>query len=186
MKINNKRKVKKSVQLFALVLLLGFTSALLYYIHSSYMSPTQQPPRYPKYHLAEEVQPQTPAVQQPPKQNSPEKTPPATDHQSITSSQGSQSPQVTMSISLSDSSVVIRGGINSIAANEGSCYAELTSPQGSTIKYTTSLLRNATTTDCKTIIIPRQQFTAGAWIVTLHYSSATTKGASNAHTITID
>lgn len=116
-----------------------------------------------------------------------EKTPPATDHtQNTPRDRGNTSVQIAAAVTLTNDSLIIRGGINNVIMTDGStCFAELTSPKGEVTKYTTNLLRSATTTDCKTITIPRTQLSSGTWRITLHYSSQSTEGVSDAHTITI-
>ena len=79
---------------------------------------------------------------------------------------------------ISDGSVFIRGGINAIV-NDGSCYAQLTSAEGESIRENTILLQNPSTTDCKTIAIQTSSLSSGSWSVKLYYSSNTTEGVSN-------
>lgn len=88
---------------------------------------------------------------------------------------------VSMSTSsdILDKTLYIRGGINNSVEHDGSCYAELTSPSGNIVRKETSLLQNATTTDCKTIAIPLTELSTGHWTFTLNYSSNTKAGKSS-------
>lgn len=87
--------------------------------------------------------------------------------------------QMTATADVSGASVYIRGGINNAVVSEGVCYAQLTGPNGKTLRKDTVLLQNPSTTDCKTISIDVNELSPGAWVVKLHYTSANLKGMSN-------
>lgn len=87
--------------------------------------------------------------------------------------------QMTASVSISNSTVSIRGGINNTGTYTGSCYAELRGPRGEVVRKETTLLQNASTTDCKTITVEGSELGSGSWTVQLFYSSDDVEGASN-------
>lgn len=92
---------------------------------------------------------------------------------------------IVSTVNVSGGVVYIRGGLNAQSAS-GTCYAQLTGPQGSVIRKDTSLLQNASTTDCKTIQIPTSQLTKGTWSYTLNFESDQLEGASGAQSFTIN
>ncbi len=93
--------------------------------------------------------------------------------------------QVVTSADVSNNTVYIRGGINNAVVSEGTCFAALTGPNGQTIQKDTTLLQNASTTDCKTISISSNELSAGKWTYTLNYTSNTMEGKSDANTFEI-
>lgn len=169
---------------FCAIVTIGIAAFYLYYIaHDHRVDHEASPQPIDKAHTAKPDSHRSTSQTEAPKND---KAPPATDHAQATPQiQGNISAQMTASVVLNDDALVIRGGINTTVV-EGSCFAEITNLGGETTRYTTDLLRNAATTDCKTIIIPRTQLSSGTWKVTLHYSSPSIKGVSDAHTITIN
>lgn len=105
---------------------------------------------------------------------------------STNSSTGKTVVSVVTSANISNGVVYIRGGVNNLVSTNASCYASLKSPSGSTLTKQTTLLRSASTTDCKTIQIPVSELSKGTWTYTLHYSSSDTEGASSENSFTID
>lgn len=85
---------------------------------------------------------------------------------------------MVVSANVSDDKVYIRGGLNS-AVVEGKCYAELSGPNGRSITKETTLLQNASTTDCKTVIIDSGELAPGRWTAVLMYSSNDIEGSSS-------
>lgn len=82
----------------------------------------------------------------------------------------------------SDSGVVeVRGYITNIYEDGGQCTATLT--QGThSVSQTSTGFKDATTTQCGAINIPRSKFPAGGtWNLTLTYNSTTAKGSSAAN-----
>lgn len=185
-----KQTIRKKIVIFAIACVMATTSMAGLYLHFTSQNPIAPPetsPRQSANHTI--VKPgddgSVQSEQQP--ENSNDKAAPATDRvQTNQGDQGRSSAQMTASVTLTDDSLLIRGGINNAAVTDGRCFAKLTSPGGKPTEYNTELLRNATTTDCKTIIIPRSQLPKGNWKVTLHYLSQSLEGVSDVHTITID
>lgn len=103
-------------------------------------------------------------------------TPPPTTKNEDT---GKQIVQMVTYVDVSGSTVSIRGGINNAAISEGACFAQLTGPNGESIKQETPLLENASTTDCKTISLNTSNLAKGTWKYTLNYLSDTMEGSSN-------
>lgn len=94
--------------------------------------------------------------------------------------------QMTVSVDTAGATIYIRGGINNAVEQDGICFAQLTGPNGQTIRKETSLLPNAATTDCKTIQLSTSELSAGKWKITLNYASNTTKGQSSEHSLQIN
>lgn len=90
---------------------------------------------------------------------------------------GKKQLQVVTSHNINADNLYIRGGINTIAY-DGACYASLTGPAGQVIKKETTLLQNASTTDCKTIAIPLSELSEGDWKYSLNYISTNAEGSS--------
>lgn len=101
-------------------------------------------------------------------------TPPVTNQ-----STGKQVVQMVSYAEVSNNTLFIRGGINNAVVNDGTCFAQLTGPNGQIIKEETSLLQNASTTDCKTISINTSALAKGVWKFTLNYSSDQVEGKSD-------
>lgn len=93
--------------------------------------------------------------------------------------------QMVSSATVTDRTLHIRGGINTKVADDGTCYAELTGPDGSTQRINTTLLQNPHTTDCETISVDITDYKAGKWSVKLRYASPNYEGASNGTTFDI-
>lgn len=85
---------------------------------------------------------------------------------------------MVVSANVSDGKVYIRGGLNS-AIVDGRCYAKVSGPNGKLITKETTLLQNASTTDCKTVIIDSSELTPGKWVAVLSYSSNDIEGSSS-------
>lgn len=92
---------------------------------------------------------------------------------------------VVTSANISGAVVYIRGGINNTVDPNGSCYALLKGPANQKIRKDTTLLQNASTSDCKTIQIPTSELSPGVWSYTLNYSSSNQEGASDEATFNI-
>lgn len=81
--------------------------------------------------------------------------------------------------------VEIRGFVSNIYEDGGVCTATLTSGTN-TVTQTSAAFKDATTTLCGTIDIPRNKFvTGGDWQATLSYSSATVSGKSASHAVSV-
>ncbi len=99
-------------------------------------------------------------------------------------------PATTANIVLVDANqyfetVEVRGYISNIYENGGTCTATFTQDE-KTIKQSTSAQKDATTTQCGAIDIPRSKFPSGGqWIVVLNYSSDKASGSSSPQNITI-
>jgi len=93
--------------------------------------------------------------------------------------------RMSVSADVSNSTLSIRGGIDNSVEFSGTCYAILSGPNGESVRKDTSLLQNASTTDCMTIQIPIRELAVGKWKITLNYSSADSAGVSNAFTVQI-
>lgn len=98
---------------------------------------------------------------------------------------GKQVVQMVAYVDISNNTVYIRGGINNASVSSGRCYAQLAGPNDESIEKETSLLQNATTTDCKTISINSETLSQGTWRITLYYTSDEMEGQSNETSITI-
>lgn len=83
------------------------------------------------------------------------------------------------SANVSGDKLYIRGGLNGVVVDDGQCYATIKSSTGASLRKDTTLLQNASTTDCKTIIVNVSELNPGSWTVTLTYSSDTMEGTSN-------
>lgn len=92
---------------------------------------------------------------------------------------------VVTSANVSDGVVYIRGGINNVVDADGSCYAQLKGPSGQSIRKNTTLLQNASTSDCKTIQIPTSELSSGTWTYTLNYSSSNQEGISSENSFSL-
>lgn len=189
MKIKNNKTIRKNkAAIFVVFCAVGITSIVGLYLHFASQTQTTAPETgirqtadSPTVKSGNPVQ----SEQQP--EASRDKTPPATDRaQTSPSGQEHNSAQMTASVTLTNDSLLIRGGINNATVTDGRCFAKLTSPEGRVTEYATELLRNAATTDCKTIVVSRDQLSKGDWKITLHYSSQSLEGVSNVHTITIN
>lgn len=123
----------------------------------------------------------------PPKNPTDKETAPNTDHPTPISvdDSGKKMVQIVASTDSTEDAIYIRGGINNASVHEGDCFAQLTGPQGESIRKNTSLLQNATTTDCKTIVINKTELSQGEWRATLNYLSSDTKGVSNEVSFTV-
>lgn len=97
---------------------------------------------------------------------------------------GKQQIQVEASVSVSGDSVYIRGGIN-IPTQDGSCHATLTGPSQQSFRKDTIALQNPSSTDCKTIVIPKSELASGTWRYTLHYESNNYIGVSDESSFSI-
>ena len=81
--------------------------------------------------------------------------------------------------SVVDGSIVyIRGGLN-VMRSTGTCVAQLKGPDSEIIRKDTTLLPNASTTDCRTISIPVSELSSGRWTFTLNYSDVDAEGESS-------
>lgn len=93
--------------------------------------------------------------------------------------------QVSAFGDVSNGTISIRGGIDNSVEFDGLCFAILTGPNGAKIRKDTTLLQNASTTDCATIQFPASELTKGEWSIILHYTSKESTGTSNAFTIKV-
>ncbi|NCU34012.1 hypothetical protein EOM27_01650 [Candidatus Saccharibacteria bacterium] len=98
---------------------------------------------------------------------------------------GKQAVQMVTSVDISDNVIYIRGGINNPTEFSGNCYAQLSGPNGESVKKDTTLLTNAATIDCKTISINTNELSRGSWKYTLNYASDNTEGKTNENTFEI-
>ena len=101
-------------------------------------------------------------------------------------STGEKTVQMVASADISGGILYIRGGINNSVEFNGTCYAQLIGPNSESVRKDTTLLQNATTTDCKTIQISTSELINGTWKITLNYSSTDTEGASSEISIKIN
>lgn len=93
--------------------------------------------------------------------------------------------QLSVTADISNNTLYVRGGINNSVEFNGTCYATLTGPGGQSIRKNTTLLQNASTTDCMTIQVPVSELSKGKWNITLNYTSSDSTGTSNAYSIEI-
>jgi len=98
---------------------------------------------------------------------------------------GKKVAEMVSSADISGGTVYIRGGINNLVVYDGACSASLVGPNGELLSKNTTLLQNATTTDCKTISIDTADLAKGKWKFTLGYTSTSAEGKSNESTFTI-
>lgn len=107
-------------------------------------------------------------------------TPPALDEKT-----NIQTVQMSSSVDIADGIVYIRGGIDNSVEYDGVCFASLSGPNSQTLRKETTLLQNASTTDCKTIKIPVTELNSGDWTYTLNYNSTNATGVSPSHAFEI-
>jgi flagellar basal body-associated protein FliL len=119
----------------------------------------------------------------PDKTTSPNSDQPAENE--IDESSGKRLIPVVASVNVDGSQIYIRGGVNT-PETDGTCYAELIGPNSQKIRKDTTLLPSVSTTDCKTIIIPTSELSAGKWSFTLNFTSNSAKGGSSADTFVIN
>ena len=74
-------------------------------------------------------------------------------------STGKKTVQMVASANISSGILYIRGGINNSVEYSGTCYAQLTGPNGESVRKDTTLLQSAATTDCKTIQVNTSELT---------------------------
>lgn len=92
---------------------------------------------------------------------------------------------VVVDASQYDDTVEVRAYISNIYEDGGTCEVTFTKGQAR-ITRSTEAYKDATTTQCKPINIPRGEFkSAGQWQVTVSYSSPTASGSGAQQTITI-
>jgi hypothetical protein len=103
---------------------------------------------------------------------------------STNESTGKAIAEMVASADISNGIIYIRGGINNLSVSDGSCYAQLTGPNSESIKKTTTLLQNPSSTDCKTISINSNELSKGQWRFTLNYSSNNAEGKTDVVTFT--
>lgn len=85
---------------------------------------------------------------------------------------------VVVDASQYDKVVEVRAYVSNILEDGGKCTAVFTR-NGTTVSKASNAFRDATTTQCRPIEIPRSEFpTAGEWQVVMKYKSATTSGES--------
>lgn len=83
------------------------------------------------------------------------------------------------SANILEDKLYIRGGLNGAVVTDGQCFATIESSSGAFLRKDTPLLQNASTTDCKTIIINLNELSKGKWTAVLNFSSNTMEGTSN-------
>jgi hypothetical protein len=98
---------------------------------------------------------------------------------------GKSTVQMSASANTTGNTLYVRGGIDNAVVNEGTCYAELTGPNGQSIRKDTTLLQNPSTTDCKTISVDLSELSSGAWTAALHFTATTLEGTSNEAPFTV-
>lgn len=91
---------------------------------------------------------------------------------------------VVASAEVDGNTIYVRGGMNT-PESEGTCLVELTGPANEKVQKETTLLPNASSSDCKTVIIPTKELSPGEWKLVLNFSSSSAKGASSATTFVI-
>lgn len=85
-----------------------------------------------------------------------------------------------------DSVVEVRGYTSSVIEDGGTCTATFKNPSFNQVSASSTARRDAQTTQCNTIDIPRSSFSgAGTWTVTLSYDSPSSSGASSQANVTI-
>ena len=94
-------------------------------------------------------------------------------------STGKKTVQMVASADISGGVLYIRGGINNSVEYDGACYAQMTGPNGESVRKDTTLLQSAATTDCKTIQVNTSELVKGSWKLVLKYSSSDVEGASS-------
>lgn len=185
MKINNhkNKKTKKILVIIIVVLLLGSISLLLLHYFKPHQQNASTTTTNPTRSTSDKQQAANIMSNPTNKETSVNTDTPAPSQ--VNNQTGKTVAQMIVSTDVSSSTVYIRGGINNLAVNNGTCSAELTGPSGQTITQTTDLLRNASTTDCKTVSIPTSNLTSGQWKVHLHYISNEAEGKSDDVSFTI-
>lgn len=168
MKIKTKNKRFTTGAICAAILICGVTG---FYIFSKLQASTTQSgqPSTPE-RSASDIQQAKDLADQPSNketQNNTDTPAPITTDENT----GKSVVQMVSSFDISRDTLYIRGGINNSVEYEGSCFVELTSPDGKIIKKETTLLQNSATTDCKTISIPISELSSGHWKFTLNYIS---------------
>lgn len=193
MKIKKTHKKKKIITTLVAVIVLVAGAATWYTVtqHNSDANETAETktkdPKENPDDSIEDIKTTSPEESPEPSQDDDKTTANNSDPQApvTTTEDGKGTVTVVTSTNTANGMVYIRGGINSVVSESGSCYAELTGPGGQSIRKETEILRSASTTDCKTIQIPASELTAGTWTYTLNYSSTTEQGSSNENSFTL-
>lgn len=179
MKIENKKNNKKILIISSLVVILAAASVSSYYLIDKNKVNDSQNNNVttPKKSASDDQQEKE--LEENPK-NKETKTNTDTPAPIITDeTTGKKTVQMVASANISNGILYIRGGINNSVEYNGICYAQLTGPNGESLRKETSLLQNAATTDCKTIQVSSGELSNGKWTLILKYSSDSTQGASS-------
>lgn len=166
-----KTSTNKKILVTSLLVIIVLAGAGVYFVYAKHNPNNSNSATNPNTQQAQNPTDGLANKQSSPNTDTPE--PPTVDKNT-----GKTSVSMIATATISDGSVFIRGGINAIV-NDGSCYAQLTSAEGESIRENTILLQNPSTTDCKTIAIQTSSLSSGSWSVKLYYSSNTTEGVSN-------
>ena len=181
-KRNNSTTNKKKIAILAstaviLFIIGGSVSAYMYNQNSSKDSNTTPTQSESDVKQAEDLQNNADN-----KDNSPNTDPPAPT--TTNEATGKTVVSMTASADVSNGTLYIRGGVNNLVA-DGSCYVLLTGPNAESIRKDTSLLQNASTTDCKTIAINTAELSKGRWTYSLIYQSTNAEGKTDEAQINI-
>ena len=180
MKIKNKKNNKKRVIISSIaVVILVAASASAYYFINKNSKDDSQKNSATTAQKSESDEQQAKELEENPeyketKTNTDTPAPITTDE-----STGKKTVQMVASANISSGILYIRGGINNSVEYSGTCYAQLTGPNGESVRKDTTLLQSAATTDCKTIQVNTSELTKGSWKLVLKYSSDDTEGASS-------
>lgn len=174
-KQNSSSRKKKIVIAILVVALLASAAVAAYYATRSNpgsVDTVQQLPSESDKDQAEQLSKSPEGKENTPNTDTPE--PPKVDEQT-----GKATAQMSTSATVSGDMVYIRGGIDNAVVSDGNCYAQLSGPNGESIRKDTTLLQNPSTTDCKTIAIEASSLSKGSWVTKLYYSSNTMEGVSD-------
>lgn len=174
-----KSKSKKIIIISSIVVILIVASALTYIFVNRNKGEESQKNNSTSATVSESDKQQTKKIEENPeyketKTNTDTPAPVITDE-----STGKKTVQMVASADISGDVLYIRGGINNSVEYSGTCYAQLTGPNGESVRKDTTLLQSAATTDCKTIQVNTSELTKGSWKLVLKYSSDDTEGASS-------
>ena len=181
MKVKNKKNNKKRVIISSIVvvILVAASASVYYFMNKNSEDNDLQKNNATTAKKSESDEQQAKELEENPeyketKTNTDTPAPITTDE-----STGKKTVQMVASANVSSGILYIRGGINNSVEYNGTCYAQLTGPNGESVRKDTTLLQSAATTDCKTIQVNTSELTKGSWKLVLKYSSDDTEGTSS-------
>lgn len=169
--VNNRKKMYFSIAGAMLVLLVGTFLFVRSRNHTSTVpSPaTKTLADGSTVNLAPPTEEDKKAVDQHKEDLSNSSTPPASNTQNVT-------PIISSSGQFGDA-IEVRGFVPGIFEDGGTCKANFTLNAASISKQSAAV-KDATVTRCTNFSIPRSEFSAGTWTLTLEYASAAHQGSS--------